>query len=280
MRKQAIIAASVLILFVTGGAYAKRQDIRHAVERYQRGPIPPETARENIIVPEAAVDEFAAETEDVGTTETTPQPEPIAVKPFTPPEPRLESLPAQMNLKVPFFPQAPFKVWDPLHEDACEEASALMLQAYANGETNVSLKEIDRRILELANYQLEKYGSWKDSDAATTAEYMRDKLGLSGTKVLTVKVADDIRKHIAVGRPVIIPAAGKLLMNPNFRNGGPLYHMLVLKGYRSDGAFIANDPGTRLGENFVYSEATIMAALHDFNGGDVELGAQLIIVIE
>lgn len=74
---------------------------------------------------------------------------------------------------------------------------------------------------------------------------------------------DDIKKELADGKPVIVPAAGKMLPNPNFRNGGPNYHMLVIKGYDSNG-FITNDPGTRLGKDFRYSFNDLYNAIHDY----------------
>ena len=48
------------------------------------------------------------------------------------------------------------------------------------------------------------------------------------------------------GVPVLLPAAGRLLRNPYFSGQGPLYHMLVVKGYTRDGKIITDDPGTRL----------------------------------
>jgi len=54
--------------------------------------------------------------------------------------------------------------------------------------------------------------------------------------------------------------------------------MLLLKGYTSDGEFITNDPGTRNGRNYVYKQAVLMAAIHDWNGGDVMNGVPVVIV--
>lgn len=291
------LSLMILAVAVAGGAYAYRQDLRDAYSRYQQGPIPTELSREDalalqpiekdekpvlsVLPPKMPTPVFADEpavaepTEEASTPAPQPAPEP-APKPVVLPK----DIPSQMNLKVPFVLQAPFKIWDEIHEDACEEASMLMLQAYENGESGpFTPEEMDRRIMRVVDYLVATYGDYRNSDAELTASVMRDLLGLEGTKVLPIGSADDIRRQIAAGRPVIIPAAGKLLMNPNFRHGGPTYHMLVLKGYRADGSFVSNDPGTRLGENYVYSEATIMAAAHDWNGGDVENGAQLMIVV-
>lgn len=90
----------------------------------------------------------------------------------------------------------------------------------------------------------------------------------------TVKTATEtaLKKELAAGHPVIIGAAGKLLHNPHFKNGGPNYHMLVIKGY-DDTGFITNDPGTQYGESYHYSYAVLMNAIHDWTTGDITQGA-------
>ena len=54
------------------------------------------------------------------------------------------------------------------------------------------------------------------------------------------------------------------LINPNFTGNGPLYHMLVIKGFVDD-KFITNDPGTRNGADFVYTEANLMNSIADWD---------------
>lgn len=78
---------------------------------------------------------------------------------------------------------------------------------------------------------------------------------------LTVEKIKDLLRQ---GRPVIVPADGKKLANPNFTNGGPIYHMLVIKGFTGD-KFITNDPGTRLGADFVYTQSNLMYSIADWN---------------
>jgi hypothetical protein len=294
------IALFALAAVGLGCVYAFRQDLRDAWSRRLQGPIPEEVSYADAIgtrhepSDEPVIEMPAKETgEDVsGTAAEKPVEKPAAIPLPTPavnaapaPAPKPTALPkdipAQMNLKVPFILQAPFKIWDEVHEDACEEASALMLQAYYQGETGpLTPEEMDRRILAVVDHLVATYGDYHNSDAELTAKFMREFLGLDGATVKPVASADDIRRQIAAGRPVIIPADGRLLKNPNFRHGGPPYHMLVLKGYRADGAFIANDPGTRLGENYVYTEEVVMDAVHDWNGGDTAHGARLMIVVE
>ena len=56
---------------------------------------------------------------------------------YTPPVTTTTTLPGAVSLTVPFTPQAPAANWDELHNDACEEASAIMVAEYFNPTPNV-----------------------------------------------------------------------------------------------------------------------------------------------
>ena len=65
---------------------------------------------------------------------------------------------------------------------------------------------------------------------------------------------------------------GKVIGNPNYKNGGPVYHAMVIKGYEDKTAdpgsvqkIITHDVGTRKGEDYVYKWSTLQNALHDWN---------------
>lgn len=187
-------------------------------------------------------------------------------------------LPAEINLKVPFTPQAPHANWELPYGEACEEASALMVHFYFEKKT-FTKESADKEIKKLVDFQTKKYGFYKDSTADETARFIKDYWKYKKVRVLPATI-DAIKQELAAGRPVIIPAAGRLLGNPNFRRPGPLYHMLVIKGYTKDGKFITNDPGTRRGANYVYDQKAIMNAIHDWNGGDVNNGKKVILVVD
>lgn len=201
--------------------------------------------------------------------------------PTSTPEPSKPLAKSQMNLSVLFVPQAPMKIWDEIHEDTCEEAAMLMLEAYQNDVTKMSIDEMERRLLALIDHQKEHYGGdvWKSTDAKTVLEMMHDVLGLKTAKILPVNSINDVKEQIARGRPVLLLAAGKLLKNPNFKNGGPLYHALVAKGY-TETTIITNDPGTRLGADYAYKNEVLFDAIHDWNDGEVYHGAKVMIVVE
>ena len=64
------------------------------------------------------------------------------------------------------------------------------------------------------------------------------------------------------GGVVLVPMNGQKLRNPYFTAPGPERHMLLIRGYDpSTKEFITNDPGTKRGENYRYSEATIIDAI-------------------
>lgn len=99
-------------------------------------------------------------------------------------------------------------------------------------------------------------------------------------RVIEDPTIDQLKELVTKGYPVIVPAAGRELGNPFFTGEGPLYHMLVIRGYTKDGKFITNDPGTRHGENYSYNESIFMSAIGDWNNGDPANGATRVIVIE
>ena len=71
-----------------------------------------------------------------------------------------------------------------------------------------------------------------------------------------------------------------MLGNPYYKQPGPIYHALVLKGYTKDGKFITNDPGTKRGADYLYDPQVILNAMHEWNSGDVEHGRKMAIVVE
>jgi hypothetical protein len=190
-----------------------------------------------------------------------------------------ESLPVEKRLAVPFTSQAPHANWDMPYQEACEEASLLMVAAYYAGESGViPPNEADKQILDIVAFQEKELGFYKDTTAAETAEIIEARYPDLRADVLPLEGAEQIKQFIAQGIPVIIPADGKTLPNPNFRNGGPLFHMLVVRGYTPT-QFITNDPGTRLGENFLYTYDGLLDSVHDWNDGDVPNGDRVILVV-
>lgn len=180
-------------------------------------------------------------------------------------------------LPVPFTVQAPHANWDLPYQEACEEASMIMVVDYVTGRSGLRLSpdEADKRILELVAWEGE-HGYPIDVTAEQVVSILSQRFGIVA-QVIPFD-ATRLRAELAAKRPVILPAAGRSLGNPYFHQPGPLYHMLVVKGYDGN-EFITNDPGTRRGESFRYNESTFLRAVHDWNGGEVEKGEQVMIVV-
>ena len=135
-------------------------------------------------------------------------------------------------------------------------------------------------IQKVVAWEKNKFGFFEDTTVEETVQILKEYFGLTGVKAVYDITIDDIKKELAAGRPVIVPAAGKLLFNPNFRGGGPPYHMLVIKGYTKNGYFITNDPGTKRGADYIYKIDVLYKAIHDWvPGGNVLDGRKAMIVV-
>lgn len=218
-----------------------------------------------------AIDQTALQTV---ATPILPTPSPT---PTPTPKPTIQPTKTGRSLAIiPFYVQAPFGVWNIITDDACEEASVLMLYYWVHG-LKPSLADHDRKQVEMINYQEERgYGvSVSVQDLKTISQNFLN----FPLKLVEIDDADDLRALLDAGEPIIFPADGKKLKNPNFRDGGPVYHMLVIKGYDGD-TFITHEPGTKRGENYRYSAATLMSAMGNWTGSQVDASDRRVLLID
>ncbi|MDH4330373.1 MAG: C39 family peptidase [Candidatus Moranbacteria bacterium] len=189
-------------------------------------------------------------------------------------------IPEKTFINVPFLSQAPFGEWDERHEEACEETSLIMMYYYLSGES-LNAEVGEKEIQEMIDFQLEEYEDYRDSSASELVEIAREFYGMNELIVLYDFEKEDIKRELAKGNPVIIPAAGRLLGNPYYTQPGPLYHNMILVGYEGD-EIISNDPGTRRGEGYRYDIDVLYNAVHDFTGNkeDILSGRKAMIVVE
>lgn len=174
------------------------------------------------------------------------------------------AIPKTINLNVPFAVQAPNANWEMPYKEACEEASLIMVVGYLNGVIDYQNDELIKQIDDLVQYQQEIFGEHKDLTILETAKVAQDYFNVNYRLIVDLDI-DKIKLELNKGNPVIVPAAGRLLGNPNFRGEGPLYHMLVIKGYQND-FFITNDPGTRNGKDYLYQVDKLITAIADWTG--------------
>ena len=192
--------------------------------------------------------------------------------------PSRNHLPESVLIEVPFASQAPLKNWDALHEEACEEASLILVHHFLEG-TSIVPERMEIEIQNLVSW--EKGHGYKED--VTVEELGKIAQAYYGHlwEIRTDVTEQSLQTLIAKGQPVIIPAAGRDLANPYFSGEGPWYHMLVLKGYDQTG-FITNDVGTKRGENYHYDYSTLIDAIHDWNGVKEEIrgGRRVVLVVK
>jgi len=193
------------------------------------------------------------------------------------PEAAKTEIPDEINWSAPFTSQAPQAIWDHTHEEACEEAALLMAQRYFDKQQITSVGDAERGLQQIITWENENLGFFESTSAEQTAQVARGALGLKAEVINTPSISE-IKMILASGKLVVLPEAGREIGNPFYTAPGPLYHMLLLKGYTTD-QFITNDAGTKRGENYPYKFETVLNANHDWNGGDVLNGAKKMIVV-
>jgi hypothetical protein len=263
-RISSIIVSVLVVVILTAGsfAYLKRHDISRELERatlptalpYKSDPL---TSRPALPVADS-----------VPSTSTSPSSSPTA------------SLPAQANLAIPFTVQAPRANWDDPYGEFCEEASVLMAVSYVRHQDIPSADYADQELLKIKTFEEKRFGYYKDTTIAEVATIFKEYYDYPHVRVVANPTVQDIKEAVASGQTVLMPAAGRQLGNPYFQTPGPIYHMLVIKGYTTGGQFIVNDPGTRRGADFLYKENVLMNAMHDWRGdGQIELGRKAILIV-
>lgn len=171
---------------------------------------------------------------------------------------------------VPFSSQAPLGNWKNQRlQDGCEESSALMAMLWVKGEKSITPKEAEKKIIAISDFEQKKYGEYRDVSLPDMLAwifkdyYHYDKAELK--KNISLK---EIIKAIESGQLVLVPANGRLLKNPHYTAPGPERHMLLIIGYDAKKKqFITNDPGTRYGASYRYSEAVLYKAIRAYPTG-------------
>lgn len=210
-----------------------------------------------------------------------PSPTPIPQPKNASTSPTTYQLPATKLLPVPFTPQAPTGNWDTIHNEDCEEASAIMADAYYNGPHDVKLDPayVEGQLTKLTDWEMQAFGYNLDINSEETVKMIAANYNLQ-TKILYSYTQDDIKNQLAQNHLVLLPANGQMLGNPNYKQPGPKYHMLVIRGYTSS-TIVTNDPGTRNGLNYSYSFDTLYKANGDWNHttNSVNLNDKNIIIV-
>lgn len=189
--------------------------------------------------------------------------------------------PKLLNLPIPFTPQAPTGNWDLLHNEACEEASAIMTNAYLTGDrdTVIPATRVETEISDLTAWLDQRFNYHLNTTAEETAQMIEGFYGLKA-KVFNDYTLQEIKDQLNLQHVVILPVNGRVIGNPNYKQPGPIYHMLVIRGYTATG-LITNDSGTRLGQNYPYTFKTLYNAGADWdhNTDTIDQSKKIMIVV-
>ena len=261
MKKRLLLIS--LLLIILAGFFVYRVKIKNRWLDLHKPSLPKEVSYQDVVA-----------TQNLGSL---PENQPTNPNQQSPAYLHPKALAKEGNLAVPFTSQAPHSDWSELFKEACEEAAVLMVDWFYKNQI-INPDYATEEIIKMVDWQQKKWGGHFDLTVEQTAVLIKEYLGYEKAEVITDPTVDEIKFQLAQNRPVIVPAAGRALGNPYFTQPGPIYHMLVIKGY-TETQFITNDPGTKRGQDYLYDFETIMAAMHDWNETDINQGAKKILVI-
>lgn len=189
-----------------------------------------------------------------------------------------DALPPHIRIEVPFTVQAPLGNWNLPFQEACEEASIIMVHHFLQG-TTITPEQADKEIRDIVEWENGEFHYSADVTAEELKRIAEDYYHHTGHLFYEFTI-DDMKRLLAHGYPVIVPLAGRDIGNPYYSGEGPWYHMLVLTGYDGD-QFITNDVGTKRGKDFRYRQQVIYDAIHDWNQQkeDIHGGRKVILVL-
>lgn len=171
--------------------------------------------------------------------------------------------PTTFAMQVPFSSQAPNNNWS--RNEDCEETSITMANAYLTGSTE------DKLNTDAAQFAINTLKKWEQDNLGYNANTGIDATtkmaeGAFGLKVKQVPnfTEQDLKTELLNRHPILLALNARLLGNPKYQDSGPLYHMIVLRGYNQKGFFV-NDPGTDGGDGSTYSFDVLKNASADWN---------------
>jgi hypothetical protein len=166
-------------------------------------------------------------------------------------------------LQVPFTAQAPNGNWD--RNEDCEETSIVMANAFLDGATNdrMPAAEAQKAINQLKTWEEANIGYNANTGADATTQMARGAFGIL-VKEIKNYTAEDLKSELSKNHVILLPINARLLDNPKYFDNGPLYHMIVVRGYRGD-TFIVNDPGTEGGDGNEYTFDILKKAAADWD---------------
>jgi hypothetical protein len=191
------------------------------------------------------------------------------------------AIPATVSLPVPYTPQAPLMDWAVM-QHACEEATVVMVDRYLRGDHSGAL--IPATQAETAINQVTAWKPYQDLTDAQLGELAQKRLGWSYR--IYPATPENIKRQLALGRPVIAGVRTHGLGNPNYpgygdhheQPGWSVSHYLVVAGYDAN-TVILNDPGITHGHGYHITFDQLFYAIKDLDQAYPNLNQGLIILV-
>lgn len=190
-------------------------------------------------------------------------------------------LPASKEISVPFTSQAPEGQWQEPWQNACEEASIVMVQNFYKDE-GLTVEKARQQILDVFKLKKLTAPASKDESLERVAEIINSGNLIWQARVVTDPSLAEIKAELAANHPIIAPVYAPLLLNPSYTSPGPNYHVIVITGYDdASSEFITNDPGISQGKEYRYPYEVLLEALHDYLANkDYTAGAKRLLFTE
>lgn len=185
--------------------------------------------------------------------ETEPEAEPIVEEPAY-----------EVIREVSFTSQAPRGDWKSPWSDYAEEAVMAMVLQWWKDEPIQSAAQAELIMEDIARFESEYFGDSLLASLEQVQTVLRDLFGISST-FLDQPTAEDLIQVVEAGGVIVAPVNGQILLNPHYGDPAPEHHMILIHGW-SEAGFAAHDPGTRHGEDTIYSQEKILESIQDLDG--------------
>jgi hypothetical protein len=172
-----------------------------------------------------------------------------------------KSDPQHVSLHVAYVAQALDGDWVAPWDEACEEASLLMVEAYYDGQIAIPKKQARGRMQDMFDWEDRAFQKNDDTDAEQTTHLVSQHTSFHAT-VIRNPTLGDIKHELSSQRPVIaFVNMYQLYQEPDL---GDSFHVLVITGYDDQAqTFHVNDPARK--NQHTYPYAVLLNALHDYN---------------
>jgi len=175
-------------------------------------------------------------------------------------------------LDIKFYSQFPLDIatwikYEEPYQNFCEESSLLNWYYYLTWK-QPSLNEYDKDLLKLKKIEdLILVWWYKHSSLENTLKSLiafQDDNQKVFWEIIENPTIEVIKENISKWNPIIVPLYWKWLTNPLFRDWWPIYHNLIIKGFKND-IFIVNEVWVSNWDWFKYKQNELMENIYNYD---------------